>query len=98
MTFVQLIEVEVDIDRVAVVLAEADRWFEETEGRRTQVRELITRDRTEPSRFVVIAVFDSYESAMKNSELPETRRWARAVESLTTSISYRDLDVIDERS
>jgi hypothetical protein len=98
MTFVQLIEVEIDIDKIDAMLAEAEKWFEETESRRTQIRELITRDRTEPGRFVVIAFFDSYESAVRNSELPETRRWAKTVELLTTSISYRDLDVIDERS
>jgi quinol monooxygenase YgiN len=98
MTFVQLVEVEIETDKIDEVLAEAERWFEETDGRRTQLRELITRDRNDPNRFVVIVFFDSYDSAVKNSELPETRRWAKVVESLTTSISYRDLDVIDERS
>jgi hypothetical protein len=47
---------------------------------------------------VVIACFDSHEAAVKNSELLESQRWAKIVESLTTSIGYRDLDVIDERS
>jgi hypothetical protein len=98
MTVVQLIEVEIELDKIEEVFLEAERWFEETDGRRTQLRELITRDRDDPKRFVVMAFFDSYESAVKNSELPETQRWAKVVESLTTSISYRDLDVIDERS
>jgi quinol monooxygenase YgiN len=98
MTFVQLIEAKIDTDTIDAVLAEADRWYEKTEGRRTQLRELITRDRNEPNRFVVIAIFDCYDAAVTNSELPETRRWAARVKSLTTSIGYRDLDVIDERS
>jgi hypothetical protein len=42
MTFVQLIEIEIEIDKIDEVLAEAERWFEE----------LITRDRNEPNRFV----------------------------------------------
>jgi hypothetical protein len=98
MSFVQLIEVEIDNEKIDKVFAEAERWFAETAGRRTQLREIITQDRNDPNRFLVLVFFDSHESAVRNSELPETQRWARVVESLTTGISYRDLEVIDERS
>jgi hypothetical protein len=50
MTSVQLIEVEIEIEKIDDVLAEAERWFEETDGRRTQIRELITRERAQSVR------------------------------------------------
>jgi len=40
---------------------------------RTVRRELLARDHSDPGRYFAIAFFDSYESAMENSDLPETR-------------------------
>jgi hypothetical protein len=43
--------------------------------------------------------FDSYESAMENSQLPQTRqfaeKWAAVVDG---PIQFHDLDVVAERS
>jgi len=50
-----------------------EQWRQATEGKRTARRELLARDRSDPSRYFAIAFFDSNESAMENSSLPETR-------------------------
>ena len=36
-------------------------------------RELLARDRSDPGRYFAVVFFDSYESAMENSALPETQ-------------------------
>ncbi|MDQ4093111.1 MAG: hypothetical protein M3143_06830 [Actinomycetota bacterium] len=45
---------------------------------------------------MVIAEFDSYEEAMRNSELPETTEIASAYETLCTGpVTFIDLDVVE---
>ena len=53
-----------------------DEWEQATEGKRTLRRSIITRDRNDPDRYLILAFFDSYESAMENSNLPETAAFA----------------------
>ena len=55
-----------------------DEWEQATEGKRTLRRSIITRDRNDPNRHLVIAFFDSYDSAMVNSNLPETGEFGRS--------------------
>jgi hypothetical protein len=45
---------------------------------------------------VVLAFFDSYESAMENSALPETQASAERFAALTENMSFLDLDIIEE--
>jgi hypothetical protein len=60
---------------------------------------VICRDRDQPGRHFVIVFFDSYEDAMKNSELPETDALAKKMMSLAESSPiFFNLDVIEERS
>ena len=70
--FVQIIECRThqfdEIDKLE------KRWLAATEGKRTIRRQIITRDRSDSTRYLVFAFFDSYESAMENSKLPEHRR------------------------
>jgi hypothetical protein len=74
-------------------------WEAATEGKRTLRRSVIARDRHDPSRHVVLAFFDSYDAAMVNSELPETQEFAkRQGELVDGEMTFRDLDVIDDRS
>ncbi len=56
-----------------------DEWLAATEGRRTLQRETFLVDRNDPSHFMTINEFESYEAAMQNSELPETDAMARKV-------------------
>lgn len=80
MSFVQIIEYETDrqdeLDRLF------DTWTTATEGKRTATHEMHTRDRDHPSRFVDIVEFPSYDAAMRNSDLPETRRIAEEIRAL----------------
>ena len=69
MAFVQIIELRTsDIELTRQI---NKQWRQATEGTRTVRRELRARDHSDPSRYYAIAFFDSYESAMENSDLPE---------------------------
>ena len=58
-----------------------------------------TRDRNDPNHYVVLAFFDSYESAMTNSDLPETREFGEKQAALLDGpMEFIDLDVIEDRS
>jgi hypothetical protein len=96
MAFIQIIEARTsDIDRLRAL--EAD-WEAATEGRRTTRRSIVTQDRNEPDRYLVIVFFDSYESAMENSNLPETQQFAERWDSVVTSMAFHDLDVLEDRA
>ncbi len=76
-----------------------EKWRADTEGKRTLRRSILCRDRNDPDRYVVLAFFDSYESAMQNSELPETSEFAkRQAELADGPPTFRDLEVIEEQS
>jgi hypothetical protein len=74
-------------------------WRQATEGKRTLRRSVIARDRNDPDHYVILAFFDSYESAMVNSNLPETNEFGRRQgELLDTPMTFTDLDVIIDRT
>jgi hypothetical protein len=95
MAFVQIIDFRTsDIDGLK---KGNEEWEAATEGRRTVRRQIVGRDRNDPSRYVIIVFFDSYESAMENSQLPETQASAEKFAALADDITFVDLDVIEER-
>lgn len=95
MAFVQLIDFKAsDIDAFRKA---GEEWERATEGKRTARRRLVCRDRSEPDRYVMLVFFDSYESAMVNSELPETQAIAKEFAELTAGPpAFRDLDIVDD--
>ena len=94
MGFVQIIDVRTDdIEGLKNV---DEEWRAATEGTRTVRRQIVTQDRNDPSRLVILVFFDSYESAMENSNLPETQACAEQYAALTQDIKFVDLDVIEE--
>ena len=97
MAFIQIIEYHTsDPDKVRQLQDEYDR---ETEGKRTVRRSILTRDRTDSERYLAIVFFDSNESAMENSGLPETQAVAARLASVVSGPpTFHDLDVIDDRS
>ena len=97
MAFVQIIECRTDeFDKI---LELEEEWRAATEGKRTLRRSLVARDRADPSRHLIFAFFDSYEDAMKNSNLPETASFSEKQAALLDGpMSFQDLDVIEERS
>ena len=96
MGFVQIIEFNAEnVDDVRALEAE---WEKATEGERTVRRSVITNDRNNANRYVIIVFFDSYESAMENSELAATQSFAEGVAKLADGpVSFQDLDVIEDR-
>ncbi|HZC41924.1 MAG TPA: hypothetical protein VE343_14700 [Streptosporangiaceae bacterium] len=96
MSFMQMIEFETsDLDGIRSTDAE---WRKNTEGKRTVRREIIAADRARPGRYFAIVFFDSYESAMENSNLPETQAAAGKWRQLSGKPPvFYDLDVLDDR-
>ena len=75
-----------------------EEWEQATEGVRTARRSIVARDRNDPTRFFALVFFDSYESAMVNSNLPETQALSQKFASLTEEgPTFYDLDVVDDR-
>jgi len=96
MAFIQLIEMRSkNVDEIMKLDAE---WEKATEGKRTLRRSIVGRDRNDPERHVILAFFDDYDSAMKNSNLPETQEFAAKQADLAEAVQFIDLDVIDDRS
>ena len=92
MAFVQLIEFQTDkIDEFDALL---DEWLKVSAGWRTHSRALQTKDRDRPGTFVQIIEFPSYESAMENSNRPETGDFAKRLAALCKGEpTFRNLDV-----
>lgn len=94
MGFIQIVEFDTaDIDAVQKI---DEEWKRATEGRRTARREIVTRDRSNPDRYRAFVFFDSYESAMENSQLPETQTFAERYQAATKGTTFHDLDVISD--
>jgi hypothetical protein len=92
--FVQIIEFTTDdIDAVRKI---DEEWGKATEGKRTARRQIVTRDRNQPDRYLALVFFDSYQSAMDNSNLEETRHFAEKYSAATRDTTFHDLDVIDD--
>lgn len=97
MTFAQIIEFRTsDIDKMRQI---DQQWWNATEGKRTARQQILARDHSDPDRYFAMVFFDSYESAMRNSALPETNaaseQYMGAAEGPPV---FHDLDIIDERS
>jgi len=97
MSFVQIIEYRsANIDGMQ---ESADRWGKSTEGRRSAGRRVVRRDRKDPNHYFTVVFFDSYESAMQNSDLAETQRFSQEMMKLADGPpTFYDLDVVDDRS
>lgn len=93
MAFVQLIVFGTDeIDKIREM---ADRYRQDTEGKRTVRRVTVCADRDAPGRYATIAEFDSAEDAEANNNLPETQAFAEQLGKLAQGpIEYHNLDVV----
>lgn len=57
---------------------------------------VVTQDRDNPSRYLTIVEFPSYEEATANSERPETSEFAGQMSALCTRPpTFLNLDVVD---
>jgi hypothetical protein len=67
-----------------------------TAGERTARRQVVAHDRNQADRYLALVFFDSYESAMLNSDLPQTQALAQRYQQLTRELTFHDLDVISD--
>jgi hypothetical protein len=97
MSFIQIIECKTS--NYDELMALEDQWRDATEGKRTLRRAIVGRDRNDANRYLVLAFFDDYESAMVNSNLPETTEFGQKLQAvLDAPMTFVDLDVVDDRS
>jgi hypothetical protein len=97
MEFVQIIDYRTEEPNGAESLA--DEWEQATEGKRTARRAITGRDRNDPSHYVTVVLFDSYEDAMTNNDLPQTQDFAAKMSTVVVEPpTFHDLDVISDRS
>jgi hypothetical protein len=94
MGFIQVVDFHTD-DFETIVKSHED-WLAATEGKRTIRRDIIARDRNDPSHYVVLAFFDSYESAMENSALPATQASAEEMAAASDGMTFLDLEIIED--
>jgi len=97
MAFMQVIEFRTsDVDAVRKI---DEEWRRATEGKRTVRREMVARDRKDPERYFALVFFDSYEAAMENSGLPETKSAAEQYMQATSGPPvFYDLDILEDRA
>jgi hypothetical protein len=97
MGFVQIIEFR--SGNLDGVMGVGEQWEKATEGKRSAGRRMICRDRKDPNRYFNVVFFDSYESAMQNSDLPETQRFSQEMMKFADGPpTFYDLDVVDDRA
>jgi hypothetical protein len=97
MEFIQIIECHTSkFDEMQKL---EDEWRAATEGKRTLRRSIVTRDRNTPDRYLILAFFDDYDSAMVNSSLPETNEFGQKQQAvLDAPMTFTDLDVLVDQS
>ncbi|MGH9231135.1 MAG: hypothetical protein ACRD07_20810 [Acidimicrobiales bacterium] len=96
MAFVQIIEFRTSkLDEMRKL---EDEW-ETAAGSESTVRRVITgADRDDAGRYLQVAFFDSYESAMENSNLPVTQEFSQKMMALSDGpATFYNLDVVDDR-
>ena len=97
MSFIQIIEVRTN--NVDGLRSLDDEWEKATEGKRTLQRAIIAHDRNEDDRYLILAFFDSYESAMENSNLPQTQEFSKKMMALGEGQpKFLNLEVLDDRN
>ena len=97
MAFVQVIEFKSNkIDQMRKL---EDEWTERAGPTSTARRVLLCEDRDQPGRYFQMVFFDSYESAMTNSELPITQEFAGKMGAIADGApTFLNLDVVDDRT
>jgi len=97
MPLIQILEFRTSkVDKIRTL---DDEWRKATEGKRTLRRSILCQDRNDKNRYVVLAFFDSPESAAVNSDLPETAAFANQTNAIVDApLAFQDLDVIEDRT
>jgi len=95
-TFIQVIDYHTSHEDEMRALG--DEWERASGDRQSTNRVIVVRDRDDQTHYQNIVFFDSYESAMENSNLPETTEFAkRMMELVDGQTIFLNLDVIEDR-
>jgi hypothetical protein len=93
--FIQIIDFETD--RIDEGRKYVEEYRNSTTGKRTATRGILTKDRDKPNRYLNLVFFESYDAAMKNSEMPETQELAEKLMKLSTGDPrFLNLEVLDD--
>lgn len=97
MTFVQIIDFRTS--RFDEMRKLEEEW-EAAAGPDSAARRVITgADRDDSGRYLQVVFFDSYESAMENSNLPVTQDFAQRMMALSDGPpTFYNLDVVEDRT
>jgi hypothetical protein len=96
MGFIQIIEYRTS--KADEMEALGQEWEAQASDERTTQRVLVCQDRDDPERFFNVVFFESYEEAMKNSELPATQELSGKMAGLVDGApTFYNLDVIADR-
>ena len=92
-SFVQIIEFSTS--RIDEVRALGEQMQPQREAG-TALRGTVCADRDRPNHYFTVVEFDSYESAMENSNRPETTEFASKMMALCDGAPvFRNLDVLE---
>jgi hypothetical protein len=76
-----------------------DEWVTAASPESTARRVITGADRDDPGHYLQVVFFDSYESAMENSNLPVTQEFAQRMMALSDGPpSFFNLDVVEDRT
>ena len=92
MTFVQAIEFQGSAD---LMKQKGDEYEAKMAGATTARRVILLEDRDKPGTLLQLVWFDSYESAMENSNNPVTQEFAAEMMATFGEATFRNLDVMD---
>ncbi len=97
MAFVQIIEFQTSkFDEMQKL---GEQWEAAAGQDRTARRRILCQDRDQPGRYFNLVFFDSYESAMENSNQPATQEFSQKMMALGDGPpTFYNLDVLDDRS
>ena len=97
MAFVQIIEFKTSkFDEMKKL---GDEWEAAAGGSTTARRRILCQDRDNAGRYFNIVFFDSYESAMENSNNPATQEFSQKMMGLGDGPpTFYNLDVVEERT
>ena len=96
MAFVQIIRFRTSkFDEMRKV---AEEWESAAGSASTARRRVLCEDRDNPGTYMNIVFFDSYESAMENSNLPVTQEFSQKMMALGDGEpTFFNLDVVEDR-
>jgi hypothetical protein len=97
MAFVQIIDFRTSkLDEMRKL---EDEWATAADTESTARRVVTGADRDDSGHYLQVVFFDSYESAMENSNLPVTQEFAQRMMALSDGPpSFYNLDVVEDRT